>query len=354
MAVSLSFIKNVTKAVTKIDTITTDFSPPAFWYDTGNLALNKIMSGSFGNGVPNGRVTILAGPSGAGKSYLGGNILKNAQDEGAFIVCLDSENALDTSFLGAIGVDITAEKFLYFGVVTMSDVVSVLSEFITGYEKEYGRNNKDAPKVVIFLDSLDMLLTDTENDNFSKGEQKGDQGQRAKQMKHLLRTVVSRISRLNIAFIATHQVYAGDPMKGEGVWAINGAVRYSASQIMLITKLKLKEDAEVVGIRMSVETFKSRFAKLGSKIEVEVPYDVGMNRYSGLLEMLEVAGVVTKNGGWYSATIGGELFKFQRKQLNEELVAKLMNHPKLRTEEQLAEVKLLEPEPDPTQESVPA
>jgi recombination protein RecA len=344
MAISMKFINDLTKRVEKLDNVTTDFSPPSIWYNTGNLALNKIMSGSFTRGIPQGRISILAGPSGSGKTFLGCNILKNAQDEGAFILALDSENALDVDFMSAIGVDTSSEKFMYFGVVTISDVVSVLSEFITGYEKEYGRHNAEAPKVVIFLDSLDMLLTTAENDNFDKGEQKGDQGQRAKQMKHMLRTVVSRISRLNITFIATHQVYPADVMLGEGAWAINNAVRYSASQIILVTKLKLKEDTEVVGIRMRAETFKSRFAKLGSKIEIEVPYAAGMNPFSGLLEMFEADGVVTKAGAWYTTTINDEIVKFQKKMLNKELVDKLLAHPILANQELVVSKLLATPE----------
>jgi hypothetical protein len=43
---------------------------------------------------------------------------------------------------------------------------------------------------------------------------------------------------------------------------VNNAVRYSASQIALISKLNLKEGSEILGIRMRVDTYKSRFAKL--------------------------------------------------------------------------------------------
>ena len=45
------------------------------------------------------------------------------------------------------------------------------------YFKKYGKNNPDAPSVMIVLDSIDMLLTDKENDDFESGIQKGDQGQ---------------------------------------------------------------------------------------------------------------------------------------------------------------------------------
>lgn len=335
----MTFLKDFRKKSEKLENINLDFSPPTHWYSCGNLALNKIMSGSFRRGIPQGRVTVLAGPSGSGKSFLGGNIIKNAQADGAFILALDSENALDPGFLTKIGVDCSPEKLMYMGVVTIQDVTSVLSDFIAGYEKDYGRNNINAPKVVIFLDSLDMLLTESENSNFDKGVQKGDQGQRSKQMKHLLRTMVNRIARLNIAFVATHQVYANqDVMNGEGVWIVNNSVKYSASQIALITKLKLKDGTEVTGVRMRVETYKSRFAKLGSKIELEVPYSKGMNPFSGFLEMMVNLGVVVQGGAWYSFTgADGELIKFQRKQLDQQLVDTILTHPKILEQEKMAE-----------------
>lgn len=264
--------------------------------------------------------------------------MREAQKDGAFILVLDSENALDKNFMGKLGIDTSPEKLMYVGVVTIQDVTKVLSEFITGYEKEYGRDNPDAPKVVIALDSLDMLLTDGENEKFEKGVQTGDQGQRTKLIKHLLRTVVSRISRLNITFIATHQVYQNqDVMNGEGLWIVNNSVKYSASQIALVTKLKLKEDTEIVGIRMRCEAYKSRFAKLGSKVEIEVPYVKGMNSLSGILEMLVEQGLVQQGGAWYTYTPknGSEPIKFQKKTFTEELFLSIINEDDaLKAEEQ--------------------
>lgn len=333
--ISMDFIKSISKSLEKMETVSTDFGPPKTWYNTGNLALNKVMSGSFLKGIPESRITCLAGPSGSGKSYLGCNILKRAQDDGAFVVVLDSENALDKNFMTAIGIDVSPSKLLYAGVTLFSDVVKVLSEFLTAYEKQYGKDNPDAPPIVIFLDSLDMLLTDTENDHFQSGVQKGDQGQRAKQAKHMLKTTVSRIKRLPVSFIVTHQVYPNsDILNGEGVWIINNAIRYSASQILLITKLKLKEGTDVIGIRMRVECYKSRFAKLGSKIEIEVPYDRGMDPFSGFLDMMEDNKVVTKGGAWYSYTKpDGEVMKFQGKNLTQEMVTEMLQHPSIIEEE---------------------
>lgn len=329
---TLPFLATYKKEIAKLENVSTDFRPPSHWYTTGNYAVNKILSGDYYRGVPQGRITIIAGPSDTGKSFLLSNIMCSAQHDGAFILAIDTENALDFDYLNRIGVDTTPNNFLGLSCVTISDAVSVVSDFIKQYEKEYGKYNPEAPKVLIALDSLDMLLTDTESDHFSKGVQTGDQGQRAKQLKAFLRTIVSRIKALNIGFIGTHQVYPADPLKGEGVWAINNAIRYSASQIILVTRLKLKEETEIIGIKMKVETFKSRFAKLGSKIEVMVPYNTGMDPHSGLLEMLEKDGIVKQNGAWWkcSAFEGEKEFSFQSTKLDTTLVNKLLGHPKIK------------------------
>ena len=60
-----------------------------------------------------GKVTVFAGESGAGKSYIcAGNIVKAAQDQGIFVVLIDSENALDETWLHALDVDTSEEKLL--------------------------------------------------------------------------------------------------------------------------------------------------------------------------------------------------------------------------------------------------
>jgi RecA/RadA recombinase len=334
--ISMKMIESFKKDLKKYEKVSIGFPAPGHWYHTGNFALNKIMSGTFSRGIPERRITILAGESGAGKTFLGCNIVKNAQEDGAFIIYLDSENAVDTAFLTKIGVDCSPEKMLYMQVVTIDDVTSIMSGFFSNYIEQYGTDNPDAPKVVVVLDSIDMLLTEKEDEDFEKGDRKGDMGQRTKQLKHALRTIVSRLSRTNIAFLATHQVYANqDLLNGQGKWIVNNAVRYSASQIILVSKLKLKEGTEVAGIRMKCETFKSRFAKLGSTIEIEVPYAKGMNPYSGLLLMLVEKGVIKQGGAWYTYVDmeTGEETKFQQKQLNGDLVAKFLSHPIIVREE---------------------
>ena len=332
---TLKFLKDFRKNASKLENVNLDAKPPAFWYSTGNYALNRIISGSYRYGFPQGRVTALAGPSDSGKSFLLTNGMKQAQAEGAYVLAIDTENALDYNYLKRVGVNVSPDHFQPVQVVTVNDVVDVLSDFVGLYLKDYGKYNPEAPKVFVGIDSLSMLLTEAENENFSKGDQKGDQGQQAKQIKHFLKTMVSRMKMTNMTLVTTAHVYSADPLKGEGMYSVTPSLRYACSQIPIITKLKLRdEDAKgnktTIGIRLKAETFKSRFSLIGSKVELEVPYDVGLDPTSGLLERLREDEIITKSAAWNTLDYEGVSRKFMDKELTAELVELCLNHPKLK------------------------
>ena len=273
-------------------------SPPRWWISCGNAIANYTMSSRFDGLIPQGRLTGIAGPSGAGKSFIAGNIIREAQKEDCHVVVLDSENALDDDFVQKIGVNTDPTGYTYFPVITNTQVKKIVSSVIKGYRDEYG-DDPDAPKMLIVLDSLDMLLTDTEWENEKKGDQKGDQGQRNKQNKAMLRGFVHSIAKLNIAFVVTCQVYENqDMLNGEGRWIVSGAVKFALSQILLLTKLKLKKtgEREVDGIRMKVHGHKTRFAKPFQDVTIEVPYETGMDPYNGLVEVAVDLGIASHAG----------------------------------------------------------
>lgn len=295
------YMSEFKKSIEKIPGITTSNDPPRYWFSTGNFVLNRVLSGSFYKGIPQGRITSLCGPSAAGKSFLAGNIIKSAQADGAVVLVIDSENALDKDFLSAIGID-TDNGLHYVGVTTISHVTSVVSNFIKRYKDEVG-DDLDAPKVLIVIDSLDMLMTDTELEKYEKGQTHSDQGQHPKQLKQMLRTISNDIKSLNVSVIVTKQVYRASQqqiLQGDGLLIINDAIRYSASLICLLTKLKLRdEDKNVSGIRMKCEGFKTRFTKPFQSVTIEVPYEEGMNPLSGLLEVALGLDVLQKRGHRY-------------------------------------------------------
>lgn len=329
----LKFLEKFKKDVAKLDSVGVGIRTTEIWLSTGNYALNRALSGNFLHGIPLSKLTLFAGPSGSGKSFIASNVALEAQRDGYHVLYLDSEHAIDVDYLQKIGVKVDGEHLTYVSVTTIEDVNRVLSEFFSGYTTAYGKDNFDAPKTLIVLDSLAMLSSTTEMENYSRdGTIKADQGILAKRRKAMLRLAVGYLGRLPIAMVVTDHVYPQDIMMGDGAWAITNSTKFSSSIIGIVTKLKLKVDGAVAGVRMRFETYKSRFAKLGTKVELEVPYNKGMSSTSGLCELLEEMGVIAKG------TMPGEKLAyvceydttrivFKEKDLTDEIARELLKHP---------------------------
>lgn len=318
------FFKDLTKTMDKMDGVSTSASPPSYWLGLGNYCLNKIISGRFKQGIGQGRLCMLAGPSGAGKSFVVGNIAKAAQEQGQGVFIVDSENALDDTFMEAIGVDVDDDYYMYAGLNTITDCTKTVSGFMNEF-RALKKKDPNFPPFVVFIDSLDMLETDSEEKNYAKGIIKGDQGQQAKQLKKMLKAFVHDIKGLDICIVCTKQVYQEQDAIAamQNPWRVTESLKFAFSQILLVTKLALKDKKTNTfeGIRLKAQGFKTRFTKPFQRCEVEVPYDGGMDPFNGLLEAAEAMGVVEKNGAWY--TYDGNKFqkpnfsKYQEKVLEE-------------------------------------
>lgn len=332
------FLDSFDKEIEKMEGLASSSAPPRYWFGFGNYVLNKVMSGDFRNGVPQGRITSLAGPSGSGKSFIAANLVAAAQKDGAYCLVLDSENALDDDFMEKIGVN-TNDSYKYVGVTTIPQVTKVISSFLKGYKNSF-ETDITGPKIMILIDSLDMLMTETEAAHYEKGDTKGDQGQRNKQLKAMLRSFVQDIKHLNVTIVVTSQVYKNqDVTNGEGVWIVSDAVKYSCSQIMLITKLKLKtaDKKSTIGVRMICEGLKTRFCLPFQKVTAEVPYNSGMDPTSGLIEAAVRLGAVIKKGSRYS--IAGSDTTWYEKDMEPYIDQILEGCIKLGVDDRLCEVE---------------
>ena len=148
------FRKSITKSVPGVSA---GFRDPDTWVSTGNYCLNRLISGDFHKGVPLGKVTVLAGESGAGKSFIAaGNVVRNAQQKGIYVILIDSENALDEKWLHALDVDTSEDKLLKLNVAMIDEVAKIISDFMKGYKDDYADvDEEDRPKVLFVLDYLE-------------------------------------------------------------------------------------------------------------------------------------------------------------------------------------------------------
>jgi RecA/RadA recombinase len=313
------FRKSITKS---IDGLGIGFNDPTDWISTGNYALNYLISGDFFKGIPLGKVTVFAGESGAGKSYIcSGNIIRYAQEQGIYVILIDSENALDEKWLLDLGVDTTSEKLLKLNMAMIDDVAKTISEFM----KEYKSMPADErPKILFVIDSLGMLLTPTDVNQFEAGEMKGDMGRKPKALTSLVRNCVNMFGSYNVGLVCTNHTYASqDPYNPDPNISGGQGFVYASSIVVAMKKLKLKEDDDgnktttVNGIRAGCKIMKTRYSKPFEDIEIQIPYSTGMSPYSGFFDLLEKKQFITKDGNRYVyVDLNGEIHKYFRKEWN--------------------------------------
>ena len=332
------FRKDLTKSISGMSS---GFNDPMDWISTGSYALNYLVSGDFHKGVPLGKVTVFAGESGAGKSYFcAGNIVKHAQDQGIFVVLIDSENALDESWLQALDVDTGEDKLLKLNMSMIDDVAKTISTFMEDYK---AMDEEDRPKVLFVVDSLGMLLTPTDVDQFQKGDMKGDMGRKPKALTSLVRNTVNMIGSYNVGLVCTNHTYASQDMfdPDDKISGGQGFI-YASSIVVAMKKMKLKEDeagnkiSEVRGIRAGCKVMKTRYAKPFEGVQVKIPYETGMNPYSGLIELFEKKGLLEKQGNRlkYITAAGEEMIEFRKQWTGEklEVIMKDISEGKVNTE----------------------
>jgi len=325
---STKFRKSLTKS---IDGLGIGFNDPTDWVSTGNYALNYLISGDFFKGIPLGKVTVFAGESGAGKSYIcSGNIIRHAQEQGIYVVLVDTENALDEKWLLDLGVDTHEDKLLKLNMAMIDDVAKTIHEFMKEYKV---MPDNERPKVLFVIDSLGMLLTPTDINQFEAGDLKGDMGRKPKALTALVRNCVNMFGNYNVGMVCTNHTYASQDMfdPDDKISGGQGFV-YASSIVVAMKKLKLKEDedgnkvTDVLGIRSACKIMKTRYAKPFESVQVKIPYSTGMSPTSGLVDLFEKMGILTKSGNklQYVSKKTGEISSEFRKNWTEDKLMTIM------------------------------
>jgi len=207
----------------------------------------------------------------------------------------------------------------------IDDVAKTVHTFMDDYKT---LAEEDRPKVLFVIDSLGMLLTPTDVDQFSKGDMKGDMGRKPKALTSLVRNCVNMFGSHNVGLVATNHTYASQDMfdPDDKISGGQGFI-YASSIVVAMKKLKLKEDedgnkiSEVKGIRAACKIMKTRYNKPFEAVQVKIPYDQGMSPYSGLVDLFEKKELLEKSGNrlLYTTQDGEEIKKYRKEwQRNEE------------------------------------
>jgi RecA/RadA recombinase len=179
----------------------------------------------------------------------------------------------------------------------------------------------ERPKVMFVIDSLGMLLTPTDVNQFDAGEMKGDLGRKPKALTALVRNCVNMFGSYNVGLVCTNHTYASQDMfdPDDKISGGQGFI-YASSIVVAMKKMKLKEDedgnkvSDVNGIRAGCKVMKTRYAKPFEGVQVKIPYTTGMSPYSGLVDLIEKKEMLKREGNSLVFTTSeGEIIKKFRK-----------------------------------------
>ncbi|RYF11252.1 MAG: hypothetical protein EOO77_19790 [Oxalobacteraceae bacterium] len=172
-----------------------------------------------------------------------------------------------------------------------------------------------------------MLITPNQERQFMEGDQKGDLGIKAKQVSNMMRVIQAKIASTPIGVVFTNHVYASQDQYTPDVIPGGKMLEFATSVIVQMTKLLLKKNeldenitedgSAAMGIRASCVVRKSRYSKPFEKVQIYIPYESGMDRYSGLHDLFVKKGVLLREGTRYVYTspVTGEIIKKFKKEL---------------------------------------
>ena len=246
----------------------------------------------------------LLGESATGKTFFVLGVLKQFltdNPEGG-VIYFDTEAAVTKQMMEERGIDTKR--------VIISEPCSI-EEFRTNATRiltTYIERGKDAPPMMMVLDSLGMLSSAKELADTEAGTDKRDMT-KAQLLRGTFRVLSLKLAKANVPLLVTNHVYdvIGAYVPTKEISGGSG-LKYAASSIVMLGKKKDKEGTDVIGNIIKATMHKSRFTKEQKKIEVKLSYDTGLDRYYGLLDLAEKYDIIKKVSTRYELPDGRKVF----------------------------------------------
>lgn len=289
-------------------------------------SINIAFSGELDGGIMPG-LTVIAGPSRHFKSNIGLMTVKAyfQKYDDAFCIFYDSEFGITPEYLRQNGVD--PSRVLHVPIEHIEQLKFDISKKL--------EEIKRGDKVIIFIDSIGNLASKKEVEDALEEKTAADMT-RAKQLKSLFRIVTPHLTMKDLPLVVINHTYQTMEMYSKAVISGGTGVMYSCNQAFIIGRSQEKEGSDLVGYNFTINIEKSRSVIEKSKIPLNVTFEGGINRYSGILELaLEGNFVAKPSMGWYQLvdTSTGELVGSKiraRDTETEEFLGSVLKNPKFK------------------------
>jgi recombination protein RecA len=307
------------------------------WVDTGNYALNKIVSGDFFKGYPCGKITELFGDPSAGKSFFIYNAIANFQrryERHAYPILDDVEDAFMANMVEMMGVDVprvirrtsdTVEEHFRKMFLGTKDTKGPDGEKIKGKSGliPFIKEQDPEARILLALDSVAMLSTEHEKDvGFDK-----DDMTKAKKIRAGVRMVWDYVVDNDILYIISNHVIADIGAWGQAKTTPGGkAIPFMSSvRVELSIRNKLKRGEKIIGVETEAFIKKNKIAPPFRKARIKISFDKGIDRMSGVANILVQDGFLKERSGWFETPEGK---KVREEEITEEVFLGIVKEKK--------------------------
>jgi RecA/RadA recombinase len=254
--------------------------------------LNLAFHGRLDGGVPPG-LTILAGESKTFKSALSLYCMKAYLDEykDGVGILYDSEFGISPDYIRSFGID-------------PSRVIHIPVEHVEQLKFDFNKKLEEIKRgdhVFFLVDSIGQLSSKKEFED-AHDEKSVTDMTRAKSIRSLMRLITIQLSKKDLPCFMVNHVYATMELYSKIVIPGGTSLTYSSNQIFVISKSQEKDsDGTLDGWKFTINIHKSRSVREKAKFPFTVMYEGGIQKYSGLLDIMLELGIVQKpSNGWFS------------------------------------------------------
>jgi RecA/RadA recombinase len=253
--------------------------------------VNVALSGRLDGGLTPG-LTMWAGPSKHFKTAFSLLMAKSYMDkyEDSVLLFYDSEFGTPQSYFDTFGID--TNRVLH---TPITDIEQLKFDIMNQLQ-----NIERGERVMIVIDSIGNLASKKEVEDALDQKSVADMS-RAKQVKSLFRMVTPHLTLKDIPMVVVNHTYKEIGLYPKDIVGGGTGSYYSADNIFILGRQQEKDGTEITGYNFIINVEKSRYVKEKSKIPVNVSFDGGINKWSGLLDVaLESGHVIKPSNGWYS------------------------------------------------------
>ena len=264
--------------------------------------INVALSGRLDGGLAPG-LTVFAGPSKHFKTAFSLLLAKAYMDkyDDSVVLFYDSEFGSPQSYFDSFGID--TQRVVHTPITDIEQLKHDAMAQLSNIER--------GDHLIIIVDSVGNLASKKEVEDALDGKSVADMS-RAKQLKSLFRMITPHLTLKDIPMIVVNHTYKEIGLYPKDIVSGGTGVYYSADNIYIIGRQQEKDGTDLTGYNFIINVEKSRYVREKSKIPVEVSFEGGISKWSGLLEVALDGGFVVKpSNGWYSRK--GEDQKYRAK-----------------------------------------